>query len=449
MSGPPNGSVIVMPRRNGPLRLLWVKVGGLWPPNAGGRLRSLHLLRELSRRHSVTVLTTHGPAEDPKVLREQLPRCDVWSAPFAAPKHGSGAFLRALVRSWWSPLPLDLCRWRVPALTAELRARAAQRQADLYIVDFLVSAANLPARLPLPLVLFEHNVEHQIWRRLACVERRPWRRAALELEWRKLRRYEAHACRSAPLTLAVSDADAQALRGLAPGAAVRAIPTGVDTDYFTPAVAREVPGRLVFTGSMDWYPNEEAMLHFLGRVFPRIREAAPETTLAIVGRKPSARLSRAAALAGARVTGTVQDVRPYVREASVFVVPLRVGGGTRLKIFEALAMGKAVVSTRIGAEGLPLVPGHHYLRADDDADFARAVLALLADPGQRRALGSAGRSLVEERYSWREVARVFEERCLETLPTFRAAAECAGPRVLRRNEWPSFQRRGPLRESGG
>jgi len=147
----------------------------------------------------------------------------------------------------------------------------------------------------------------------------------------------------------------------------------------------------------------------------------PDVSLTVVGRSPRARLRAAARAADVRVTGTVADVRPHVAEAAVFVVPLRVGGGTRLKIFEALSMGKAVVSTTVGAEGLPLVPGEHYLRADEPADFARAVVALLRDPARRRRLGAAGRDLVEARYGWAMVTRAFENRIEEAAAAGTAA----------------------------
>jgi glycosyltransferase involved in cell wall biosynthesis len=279
------------------------------------------------------------------------------------------------------------------------------------VADFLVAMPNLPARAAVPVVLFEHNVEYMIWKRLHDVETRPWRRALLALEWRKMRRYEASACARAGLTVAVSEADRDLLASNAPGAAIGAIPTGVDTSYFHPNGAIEGPATLVFTGSMDWYPNEDAVLYFLEAILPQIRREVPGVSLAVVGRDPSSRLQAAGAAAGIRVTGTVADVRPYVAEAAVYVVPLRVGGGTRLKIFEALAMAKPVVATGVGAEGLPIVSGQHFLRADDPADFARAVVTLLRDPERRRALGEAGRRLVEERYSWTQVARDFERHC--------------------------------------
>ena len=166
---------------------------------------------------------------------------------------------------------------------------------------------------------------------------------------------------------------------------------------------------------MDWFPNEDAVLYFIDAVLPRIRLNIPEVSLTVVGRNPRPRVLMAAEKAGVQITGTVDDIRPYVAEAAVYVVPLRVGGGTRLKIFEALAMGKAVVATTVGAEGLPLIPGKHFLRADDPADFAHAVVSLLMDPDRRRALGIAGRRLVEEQYSWGLVAREFAARCTEEI----------------------------------
>ena len=397
------------------MRLIWVKVGGLWPVNTGGRIRSFHMLRELSHRHEVTLLTTHGPSEDPRALEAALPRCEVVSVPWALAKRGSARFALALVRSWLSSLPVDLYKARVPALGREIERRLANEHVDLIVADFLLATPNVTRAAAPPTVLFAHNVEHVIWQRMREVEPRAWRRILLALESRKMRRYEASACARAQLTIAVSDADRHLLAAAAPGARVRAVPTGVDVDYFAPDGVAEIPGRLVFTGSMDWYPNEDGIVHFIDAVLPRIRREVPAAALTVVGRNPSARLRGAAAAAGVRVTGLVDDVRPHMAEAAVYVVPLRIGGGTRLKIFEALSMAKAVVSTTVGAEGLPLAPGRHFLQADEPAGFAEAVTSLLRDAARRRAIGAAGRRLVEERYSWSRVVDEFEHQCGEVL----------------------------------
>jgi sugar transferase (PEP-CTERM/EpsH1 system associated) len=394
------------------MRILWVKIGGLWPLNTGGRLRSFHTIAELARRHRVTVLTTHDPADDPTPLGTRLADCErVVSIPYVVPGHDSARFALALVRSWFSPLPVDIWRCRVPPLRKAVARHLAGGEVDLCVADYLAAAPNVAMNGRIPSILFTHNVEHMIWKRLCQVETRAWRRALLEVEWQKLRRYEAQACARAHRTVAVSEADRAMLAEHAPRARVDAVPTGVDTTYFQPDGSHETPGSLVFFGSMDWFPNEDGIAHFVEAILPRIRARMPEVSVTVAGRKPPARVRRLAAVPGVRVTGTVEDVRPYVAEAAVCVVPLRVGGGTRLKIFEALAMGKAVVSTSVGAEGLPMIPGQHFLQADDPAAFADATSGLLQDPGRRRALGAAGRRLVEERYSWPQVAREFETIC--------------------------------------
>lgn len=398
------------------MRILWIKVGGLWPLNTGGRLRSFHIIAELSRRHQVTLLTTHAPAEGLETLAGKLPQCErVISFPYAAPKWRSARFPLMLLRSWFSSLPVDLWKHRVSRLRREVARMLKDEAVDVCVADFLFAVPNVPRSRRVPIVFFAHNVEHMIWKRLCQTEPRMWRRTLLELEWRKMRRYEAKACRQAKLTVAVSPADRDLLAANAPGSNSCAIATGVDIAYFTPCRIPEEPAHLVFTGSMDWRPNEDAILYFMDAILPAIRHEIPDVSLTVVGRNPSLQLRKEAGKAGVEVTGTVEDIRPHVARAAVYVVPLRIGGGTRLKIFEALAMGKAVVSTTIGAEGLPLTHGEHFLQADDPAAFARAVVLLLHDPALRRRLGVAGRRLVEERYSWSQVALEFEARCKETL----------------------------------
>jgi glycosyltransferase involved in cell wall biosynthesis len=320
------------------------------------------------------------------------------------------------MRSWFSAYPVDLWKCRVAALATEVKRLIAAGSVDVCVADFLAATPNVLFGDGVPIVLFAHNVEHFIWQRMSRNERRPWRRALLEIEWRKMRHCEAEACRRADLTVAVSEIDRAQLQEIAPDARTAAVPTGVDTTYFTPVGGPASDHSLVFTGSLDWYPNEDAIIYFLDKMLPAIQAAVPDATLTVVGRNPTSRLRAASASAvGVRLTGTVKDVRPFVREAAVFVVPLRIGSGTRLKIFEALAMGKAVVSTTVGAEGLGLTPGMHFLQADAPDVFVRAVISLLRDPARRDALGRMARQLVESQYSWPEVTRDFEARCEELL----------------------------------
>jgi glycosyltransferase involved in cell wall biosynthesis len=400
------------------MRILWIKVGGLWPPTAGGRLRSLHTLSALAHRHQVTVITTHGPGDDPVGLERELAHCErVVSFPYTLPKRGTPRWAVALARSWFSRLPLDLWKCRVPALEQEVRRLLQDKtnRFDLCVADFLVATPNLPRKAPVPVVHFSHNVEHRLWQRLCRAEARLLPRALLELEWRKMRRSEARVCGNVALTIAVSELDRDALSKLSPSARVRAVATGVDISYFQLGAVPEKPNTIVFTGAMDWYPNEEGILDFIDSTLPLIQREIPDASLTVVGRNPATQLLDMDSRTGVRITGTVEDVRPYVAEAAVYVVPLRIGGGTRLKILEALAMGKALVSTTIGAEGLPLVNGEHFIAADTPSDMARAVVSLLGDPARRAALGSAGRRLVEQRHSWERVAQDFEQLCKEAI----------------------------------
>jgi glycosyltransferase involved in cell wall biosynthesis len=412
------------------MRILWVKMGGLWPATTGGRVRSLQIVSELAKRHSVTVVTTHGPGDDPDGLTARLSQCEsVTSIPFVVPKTGSPAFAAALVRSWMSPDPVDLWKWRVPELRQRVSALIDSGEVDLCISDFLFAATNVPRDGNVPVVLFEHNVEYLIWKRLSAVEHSPWRRALLEIEWRKLRAQEARACLQSHTTIAVSEDDRRRLEEIAPGSRVTSVPTGVDTDYFNPAGYPITPNRLVFSGSMDWHPNEDAVIYFVDAILPRIRAEIPDVSFSIVGRNPGVRVRELARHAGVEVTGTVDDVRPHIAAGSVYVVPLRAGSGTRLKIFEALAMARPVVSTTVGAEGLALEAGRQFVAADDPGEFADAVVALLRDPERRLALGDAGRTLVETHYSWPTIGCEFERLCEEALAHHAYAPELADSRA--------------------
>jgi glycosyltransferase involved in cell wall biosynthesis len=393
------------------VRILWVYPGGLWPLNTGGRQRTFHTIAGLAQRHEVVIVTTHGAGDDPDAVEKHLPRCErVISVPYAAPKWGTPAFALTLLASWMSSRPVYLRKWRVPEVRRRVAELLETQHYDVVVADFLMAVANLPAQTAAPIVLFEHNVEYLIWKRLSDIESRWWRRLPLAIEWRKMRRAEEAACRRSDLTIAVSDVDRNELARLVPEARITATPTGVDTSYYHALGGPEVPSRLVFSGSMDWYPNEDAMGYLVRDLLPLVRQEIPDVSVTIVGRNPSPVVRALAATAGVFVTGTVDDVRPFLDEAAVYVVPLRVGGGTRMKIFEALAMSKAVISTTLGAEGLDITPDDHCVVADGDDSFARGIVSLLRNPARRSALGRSGRALVEARYSWPTVAASFESQ---------------------------------------
>jgi len=270
-----------------------------------------------------------------------------------------------------------------------------------------------------PLVVFDdHNAEYVLQKRAFETDIRDVRRwvgAFYSLiQWRKLSRYEAALCRLADRVVAVSEADAEALRALVPGLRVDIVPNGVDTEFYNvqiPMTKSQLAiglWSLVFTGKMDFRPNVDAVIWFCEEVLPLVRREVPGVRFYIVGRSPHRRVLRLAKDPAVTVTGYVDDVRPYIAAASVYVVPLRVGGGTRLKVLEALACGKAIVSTSLGCEGLGLTPGRELVVADTPQEFARQVVELLRNPERREELGQAARRFAEERYDWRLIVPKLE-----------------------------------------
>jgi glycosyltransferase involved in cell wall biosynthesis len=317
-----------------------------------------------------------------------------------------------------SPLPYAIARYEVPALRDRLRHICASRKVDVVVCDFLAPSINVPDDLGVPVVLFQHNVEAMIWERHAQVATHPLKKAYMQEQWRRMKRFEASECRRVSSVVAVSTQDAEVFRRDYGVAQVPDVPTGVDTDYFVrqPEIPR-TPGSMVFTGSMDWMPNEDGIAWFVESILPRIQSAVPGATLTIVGRNPTPKVkSLHAPQAGVTVTGSVPDVRPYLASHRLFIVPLRVGGGTRLKIYEGMTMGLPTVSTTIGAEGLPVVDGEHLLLADDPESFARACIALLDDPARSAAMGDAADAYVREHFGWDGVARRFAELCQAAIP---------------------------------
>jgi len=411
------------------LNILWLNAGLLLPLDKGGKLRTWHVMRHLASRHDITYLSFSDPAqtvEEREGMRAVCARLQ--TIPRTDPAKGTAGFYLDAARYVIDRVPYAVAKYRSAAFKNTLRQLLDERRFDAIVCDFLPPVVNLPERLPCPSILFTHNVEAEIWRRHAENARGPIARTLLAQQWRRMLRFEREALARFDLVLAVSEADGQTFQRLYPGALktpAHVVQTGVDTTYFappsSPAEAAHHRGttsgqdeaghrrnHLVFTGSMDWLPNEDGMLYFVREILPRIREAEPDATLSIIGRAPTPAVKRLADEAGIEVTGRVDDVRPHIAAGAVYIVPLRIGGGTRLKIFEAMAMGKAVVSTTVGAEGLPVTSGRDVVIADEPAHFARAVVHMIRDDEARRRIETEARRLVMERYDWSAVAQDFE-----------------------------------------
>jgi len=396
------------------MNLLWLNAGLLLPLDKGGKLRTWHLMRQLARRHEITYLSFRDVTDSPDAVKGMNEvAAKVVTVPRTEARKGTAKFYVDAGRYLANGKPYAVAKYRSLDYRHAIGQLLNEQQFDAIVCDFLVPVVNLPDPLPCPSILFTHNVEAEIWRRHAETARNPIARLLLEQQRRRMLRFERAALRRFDLVLAVSDADGQTFDRLYPGtltAPVHVVQTGVDTSFFAPTTATPTKrAHLVFTGSMDWLPNVDGMQYFVHEILPRIREAEPDATISIIGRSPTPAVKRLALEAGIEVTGRVDDVRPHIAEGSVYLVPLRIGGGTRLKIFEAMAMGKAVVSTTIGAEGLPVTPGEHVLIADDPAQFAQAVIGLIRDDERRRRLEAQARRLVVDRYDWVAVSRDFED----------------------------------------
>lgn len=392
------------------MHVLWVKTELLHPIDKGGRIRTYNMLRALKRQHRVTYLTLDNGGAAPDAAESALEYChELIRVPFDEARRLSPRFWLELVANLASPLPYAIAKYRSERLRSEIRDAVRDRGIDVVVCDFLAPSQNVPSDLGCPIVLFQHNVEAAIWKRHAEVRENPLARTYFGEQWRRMERFEREECRRFDRVVAVSRADAEAIERQYGVASVADVPTGVDIEYFRPT-GRSTPEKhnLVFTGSMDWLPNEDGIVWFVDEVLPRVHERIPEVTLTIVGRNPPARIQALASRdARLRVTGSVPDVRPYIEQAAAFVVPLRVGGGTRLKIFEALAMERPLVSTTIGAEGLPLEHGVHALIADGPGPFADAIVQVLSDPEIATGLAQAGSLHVRSQFGWDRAAEQF------------------------------------------
>lgn len=401
------------------MRILWLNAGLLLPLDKGGKLRTWHLMRHLAQRHETTYLSFADPGTTPADREGMRAVCaHLQVVPRQDAAKGTAAFYADAASHLLDPLPYAAAKYRSSAYRELLRQALAETPFDLVVCDFLVPAVNMPAALPCPSVVFTHNVEADIWRRHYESQTNPIKKALYWQQWRRMLRFERQTLARFDRVLSVSDVDSQTFARLYPealNAPPITVATGVDTEYFSPAdAAAQPPNHLVFTGSMDWIPNEDAMTHFCRDILPRIRAQVPGVTLSIVGRAPTPAVRRLAEIDGVEVTGRVDDVRAHIGRASVYVVPIRIGGGTRLKIFEAMAMGKAVVSTTVGAEGLPVTDGQDVVIADEPGAFAAAVVTLLGDSSRRQRLEQAARDLVVTQYDWAAVSGQLEQALIDT-----------------------------------
>lgn len=367
-------------------------------PTWGAGTRNFSLLRALAQHHKVALLSLVD-ADDPHATDASHLAPFVAEARLVPLPPARSKRLRQIgaLLSWRS---YEVATHTLPLAQRVLDEEVGHAGIDAVLFEsVIVSGYRLAPGVRR--IIDQHNIESEVLQRTAEQAASPLRRGYNWLEARRLKPFEVARCREADLVVVTSERERKVLQALAPDARIRVVPNGVDIATFDHQdEIAEIPGRLVFTGTFAYYPNVQGVLHFAEHCWPSVRRQEPDATWDIVGRDPPPEVRRLSESPGVTVTGTVPAVPPYLAAAAVAVVPLLTGGGTRLKILDALAMRKAVVSTSLGCEGLAIEPGKQIVVADTPDAFANAVVALLRDPARRAALGAAGRALVESHYSW-------------------------------------------------
>lgn len=389
------------------MRLLWVKAGKLLPVDTGGKIRSFNILRHLAARHELTLLSYYHGARDER-YEEDLSREFPGAVVVAVTERGGPAY-QALhyARRFPMAAPYSVSKFTSAAVRSRLADIIAERTPQVTVCDFLAASLNFPPRPVTPSILFQHNVESALWQRQARHESNLAKRAVFRVEAAKMYRYETAALGRFHHVIAVSDHDRALMTQMAPRTDITVVPTGVDVALYRRGDA-PLPSRplVMFLGSMDWPANIDGVEFFCEKVWPRVIANVPLAKFQVVGRNPPPRIRRLGN-DSVEIVGGVKSVLPHLHNAAVFVVPLRIGGGTRLKIYEAMAAALPIVSTRVGAEGLDVTDGKDIVLEDDPAQFADALAALLQDGEKRRTIGDAA-AATAARFDWSVIATDFE-----------------------------------------
>lgn len=405
------------------MHILWVKANQILPVHSGGDIRSFHLLKQLASSDKVTFFSYYdGPVDEKyeEELQKRLPGsiCVCTGKKSSKLARGIDYLLR-----FFHDAPFAVSRFASAKIEERLKQCLRQDTPDVLVCDFLDAVVNLPRQLTVPSVLFQHNVESEIWRRHAETATNFARKLLYQREFTRMRRYERTMTEKFDRIIAVSEHDRVLMSTWVDPSRIDVVPTGVDLAQFRSGKSPQPAGPLVmFVGAMDWEPNVDAVEHFCAEIWPAILAKVPTARFRIVGRNPDRRVKNLAT-AGVQVTGSVPSVVDHLRQAAVVVVPLRIGGGTRLKIYEAMAAGKAVVSTTVGAEGLDVHHRKDIWLADDPPSFADAVVSLLLDHALRRSLEGAAATQAAK-FDWSAVAGEFR-RALENSLGERAGNELA------------------------
>lgn len=383
------------------MRILMISPGCPFPPNNGGRIRTWGILRCLAAAgHEVSFVAFASPDEVDYASRELPQVCrNVDLIPLVLPSLTGSVNLGARIRALFGGLPYGVARFRKTGLRRRIERHLGQKRVDALWFETTYPMTSVPADSYVPVIVNNHNIEYLILNRYITRERNPMKRGYAQIESSRLKRWEEQAWLRSDLLLACSEQDRTVVAKRCPGHLTAVVPNAIDVEAYGPTPDPCTP-TVVYAGGMDWHPNRDAVQFFVFQVMPELRRLVPNIRFVIAGRGPSAAFRRKfSEMPDVVFTGTVPDIRPELARGAVCVVPLRIGSGTRIKILEAAAMAKPIVSTRVGAEGLDFVDGNEILLADRPAEMARAVAALLADTAARRSLGMQALRKVRSCYS--------------------------------------------------
>jgi len=413
------------------MKALWVKAGKILPLDSGGKIRSFKILQQLATADDVTLLTFYDGHWDPEYECE-VARHFLGAITIHTPTLGDSWIAQRVryLRNLPSSAPFAVAKFRARSVKRKIEQIAHESSFDVAICDFLSASLNFPLRSPIPTVLFQHNVESVLWHRLAHCEPSLIRRTVFQLEAIKMSRYERAALTRFDHIVAVSEKDRNEMASMTDVSRISVVPTGVDCQQFCPAEQPVSQPLVVFPGGMDWEPNIDGAHYFCSEIWPLVLKSVPEARLRLVGRNPVTSIQRLAS-DSVEVTGTVPSIVKHLHQAAVVVVPLRAGGGTRIKIYEAMACGKAVVSSSLGAEGLETTPGEDVILADNPRSFAEAVITLLRDVQVRHRYEQQAASSAR-RHDWSAVSIRFRqalEKAVGTRCRGRAANRGAAPHL--------------------
>lgn len=383
------------------MNILFLSPENPYPPQGGHHLRSYNVLRLLAQDHRIFFVGFSQGNADFYYIPQLGKLCETVDI-FRVPRTGYNLpFLREAVKNLFQPHPLIAERYLLKAARQRIRELMERCAIDLVHIDMLACALYRDGMEGVPVLVTNHNVESLRLQRRCQVTANPFLRSYLLYQSRKLYRFEREMCSRFDCCITVSAADRDYLQQMSGASRFAVIPNGVDTGYFRPVEGEETTGRLVWVGGMATAYNADAVDFFIGQIWPLITRLVPGVTIDFIGHSPTAKLRQTAAIdPRVRLFGFVDDVRPLVQSAALFIAPIRSGSGTKIKVLNAMAQAKAVVGTTVAAEGIEARDGFHLCIADEPGLFAERVAGLLADPSRREQMGRAAQHLIEQKYSW-------------------------------------------------